>query len=146
MVPILRIITFLKDHGGKEDYIRQPSDANPEGSPVSEPRKFFKLNGNWSRLNALNGNCSRICSCRSLASQQVSTAKNFVMLSSKEFREERRVEHLVPNQIPGSIGIYRILWPVSGCIEPVAARSWKAVELFGSLRFCVSHFYLRFSC
>jgi hypothetical protein len=27
--------------------------------------------------------------------------------------------------------------------EPVAARSWKAVELFGSLRLCVSHFYLR---
>ena len=30
-------------------------------------------------------------------------------------------------------------------IEPVAGRSWKAVELFGSLRLCVSHFYLRFS-
>ena len=28
-------------------------------------------------------------------------------------------------------------------IELVAARSWKAVELFGSLRLCVSHFYLR---
>ena len=28
-------------------------------------------------------------------------------------------------------------------IELVAARSWKAVEFFSSLRFCVSHFYLR---
>ncbi len=28
-------------------------------------------------------------------------------------------------------------------IEPVAGRSWKAVELFGFLRLCVSHFYLR---
>jgi hypothetical protein len=28
-------------------------------------------------------------------------------------------------------------------IEPVAGRSWKEVELFGSLRICVSHFYLR---
>ena len=30
-------------------------------------------------------------------------------------------------------------------IESVAARSWKAVELFGALRLCVSHFYLH-SC
>lgn len=28
-------------------------------------------------------------------------------------------------------------------IESVAGRSWKAVELFGSSRLCVSHFYLR---
>jgi len=28
-------------------------------------------------------------------------------------------------------------------IEPVVGRSWKAVELFGCLRLCVSHFYLR---
>ena len=28
-------------------------------------------------------------------------------------------------------------------IEAVAGRLWKAVELFGSSRLCVSHFYLR---
>jgi hypothetical protein len=28
-------------------------------------------------------------------------------------------------------------------IEAVAGRSWKAVELLGSLRLCVSHFSLR---
>jgi hypothetical protein len=29
-------------------------------------------------------------------------------------------------------------------IEPLAARSWKAVEVFGTSKLCVSHFYLRF--
>ena len=28
-------------------------------------------------------------------------------------------------------------------IEAVAGRSWKAVELFGALRLCVSQIYLR---
>lgn len=27
-------------------------------------------------------------------------------------------------------------------IEALAGRLWKAVEVFGSSRFCVSHFYL----
>jgi hypothetical protein len=53
-----------------------------------------------------NGNCSRICSCESLASQQLSTAENLVMLNLKGFREVRRVEPLVPNQIPTLIEIY----------------------------------------
>jgi len=51
--------------------------------------------------------CSRICSCKSLAFQQHSTPQNFLMLNLKDFREERRVEHLVPNQIPI---LFEICW------------------------------------
>jgi len=46
----------------------------------------------------MDGNSSRICNCQSLASQQRSTTSNFLALNLKDFHEERRVEHLIPNQ------------------------------------------------
>jgi len=48
---------------------------------------------------------------------------------------------LVPNQIPRSIGICRILSFV--VIESALHRSWASSRTFGSLRLCVTHFYLR---
>jgi hypothetical protein len=51
-------------------------------------------------MQGLNGQCSRICNCESLAFQQPSTAQNFLMLNLKDFHEEHRVGHLVPNQMP----------------------------------------------
>jgi len=46
-----------------------------------------------------------------------------------------------PDQISEPIGIGRNFvdckWIL---IEPVAGRSWKAVELFGRLKLCASHF------
>jgi hypothetical protein len=37
--------------------------------------------------------------------QQLSTLEDFLQLNLKEFHEERRVEHLVPNQMPKAIEI-----------------------------------------
>jgi hypothetical protein len=65
----------------------------------------FILNAIWIWLEVPSGDCSQFCSCKSLAFQQLSTAENFVMLNLKGFREVRRVEHLVPNQIPTVIEI-----------------------------------------
>jgi hypothetical protein len=53
-----------------------------------------------------NRNCSQFCSCESLTFQQLSTPSDFLRLNLKEFREENRVEHLVPNQIPTLIETY----------------------------------------
>jgi hypothetical protein len=54
---------------------------------------------------AQGGDCSRFCSCQSLVFQELSTPENSWMLNLKEFQEMRRVEHLVPNQIPDLIEI-----------------------------------------
>ena len=73
---------------------------------MSGLHKLFILNRNLKPVKGLNGNCSRSCSCKSLAFQQCSTLKNFPILNLKGFREEHRVEHLVPNQI---------LFPIERC-------------------------------
>ena len=46
------------------------------------------------------------CNCESLAFQQGSTSKKFLVLNLKEFQEVRRVDHLVPNQDQMPIELY----------------------------------------
>jgi hypothetical protein len=47
----------------------EPTDANPGASADSVISKLFILTESRSRLGSPNGNCSRICSCESLAFQ-----------------------------------------------------------------------------
>src|ERR1700730_16623155 len=74
--------------------------------PSAEYSKFFILNEIWSLREVLNGNCSRFCDGQILRVQQLSTLKDFLPSHLKEFDEESRVEHLVPNQIPRLIEPY----------------------------------------
>jgi hypothetical protein len=57
-------------------------------------------------MQGLNGHCSRICNCKSLEFQQLSTPRILLMMNLKDFREERQVEHLVPNQSQTLIELY----------------------------------------
>jgi hypothetical protein len=66
----------------------------------------FILNALWSWLEVSSGDCSRFCSCKSVAFQLTSTPSKFLLLNLKEFQELRRVEHLVPNQIVTPIETY----------------------------------------
>jgi hypothetical protein len=77
--------------------------ANPGALPDRELSKLFVFNVISSPDDVSNRQCSRFCDGQNLTLQQLSTAQDFVMLNLKEFREERRVEHLVPNQIPTRI-------------------------------------------
>jgi hypothetical protein len=52
------------------------------------------------------------------------------MLNLKELREERRVEHLVPNRFQTLLKSVEIYCSQVVDIEPVASRSLKAVELY----------------
>jgi hypothetical protein len=80
--------------------LTQPPGANPGGLPHREVRKLFVFNAISRRREILNGNCSRFCVGESLRLQQLSTLSSFLLLNPKEFREECRVDLLVPNQIP----------------------------------------------
>jgi len=63
----------LFPYAGASEKYGKPSDANPEGLLDHESSKLFVFNEVWSRRDVLNVDCSRICSCESLAFQQPST-------------------------------------------------------------------------
>jgi len=80
-----------------------------------------------------NRNFSQFCSCESLTFQQLSTPSDFLRLNLKEFREENRVEHLVPNQSPELIEFYgnRLFpsdWYWIICEVPIEAY-WSLLKL-----------------
>ena len=54
-----------------------------------------------------NRNCTQFCSCENLTFQQLSTPSDFLRLNLKEFRDENRVEHLVPKQIQNPVELCR---------------------------------------
>jgi hypothetical protein len=56
---------------------------------------------------------SRFCVGQILRVQRLSTTEDFLRLNLKEFQAERRVEHLVPNQIQTLIEFYWGLWFLS---------------------------------
>ena len=65
----------------------------------------------------------------SLTFQQLSTPSEFLRLNLKGFREESRVEHLVPNQIPASLKPVEICCSQMIDVEPVVIRSLQAVAI-----------------
>ncbi len=70
----------------------------------------------------------------SLAFQQSSTPQNFPLLNLKGFRDERRVEHLVPNQVLGFFEFFgereRGRFSVfKGLQEPLSAQIPKKLKM-----------------
>ena len=103
---------------------------------IHKSPKLFVFNEVWCRRDVLNVDCSRICSCESLAFQQPSTPtpRNFPMLNLKDFREEYRVEHMLPNQ-EGRNQIYLLLSYLSGCSNPlILAQSRQSDMKLGLAR------------
>jgi hypothetical protein len=59
---------------------------------------------NWS--GALDWDCSQFCSCKNLTLHQPSTCPELLVLNLKDLQEERRVDPLVPKQIPDLVETY----------------------------------------
>lgn len=96
-----RNLSTYRDDGPIEHLVQTQRVYHMACTLISLYISVFEEEG-WRR----NGNCSQFCSCESLTFQQLSTPSDFLRLNLEEFREENRVEHLAPNQVPSLIETY----------------------------------------